>query len=358
MQLLLLLLMGEIGTSLFTIPSRLIAAAGPDAWISLLVPTTAYGLLVAWVVLSLSRRFPEQVFTEYLPEVLGFIPGKILAGIFALALIHLSAAVLSGGANFIHITNLRETPPLMIETAFAVAAFYGAYLGIEVIARHNQLLFIFFSLATLAVVLMVIPDLNLDNFRPLLENGIRPVLIGTWDTSAWRGEVFLLLMFYPYLNLKQEASQAAYGMVVLSAIYLTIVTISVIGVFGAQIAGTQLYAVFNLARYISLGEFIERIDILMLIFWIAGVIIKLSIYFYAAAIALATTLGIKNYRWPLLGLMIASTFIANSFLSTQAQLNNFYNQLWPAYGLTIELLVPGLILLLAVLFKKGAAEGK
>ncbi len=356
-QLLLILLMAELGTSLFTVPSRVIAAAGPDSWISIVVVSGVYGLIVAWVALTLSQRFPTQVFTEYLPDIIGRIPGKILAGIFAVVLMHITSGVLSEGSAFIHIAFLRETPPLLLNIILIGAAFYGAFLGIEVIARHNLLLFAFFSVATLAVILLVLPDINTENFLPILEHGYKPALLGGKDSSAWRGEVFLLIMFYPYLKLKQEASKAAYGKVIVAVIYSTIITMTVIGVFGSVVASTQLYPVYRIARYISIGQIIERIDILIVIIWVAGVIMKLAIFLHAAGIAAATTMGVNNYRWPLLGAAVITTVMALTFFGNQAQSDYFFSNIWPLYAFSIELVFPGIILLLAFLLKKkGVSE--
>lgn len=183
-QLLLLLLMADIATSFFTVSSRAISTAGPDAWISILLLGSIYGMVVAWIALSLSRRFPSKVFTEYLPDIVGRIPGKILAGIFAVLLMHLCGGILSQGSMFVHIAFLRETPPLVLDIFMVAAACYGAYLGIEVIARHNLLLFGFFSAATVLVVLLLLPEINTDNFRPVLENGFMPVLSGGKDSAA------------------------------------------------------------------------------------------------------------------------------------------------------------------------------
>ncbi|KUG02730.1 spore germination protein gerkb [hydrocarbon metagenome] len=354
-QLLLILLMADISTSIFTVPARVISIAGPDAWLSMLLVATVYGILVAWVVLSLSRRFPAQVFTEYLPDIVGRIPGKILAGIFAILLMHLCGGILSQGTMFVHIAFLRETPPLLLHILMIGAACYGACLGIEVIARYNLLLFGFFSATTVLVVLLVLPEINTDNFRPFLEKGFMPVLLGGKDTGAWRGEVFLLLMFYPYLNLKQEDSHVAYGMVILAGIYTTLITMATIGTLGSEVASAQNYPVYRLARYISIGQIIERIDIVVVIIWVAAVIIKLSIFLHAAGIAAATTLGADDYRWPLLGAALVSVGMALLSFGDQAQLDYFFSNIWSAYALGIELIFPAIILLLALLLKKKGA---
>lgn len=351
-QLLLLLLMADIATSLFTVSSRAISTAGPDAWISILLLGSVYGLLVAWIALSLSRRFPSKVFTEYLPDIVGRIPGKILAGIFAILLMLLCGGILSQGSLFVHIAFLRETPPLVLDLLMIAAACYGAFLGLEVIARHNLLLFGFLSAATVLVVLLGLPDINTDNFRPFMENGFMPVLLGGKDSAAWRGEVFLLLIFYPYLNLKQEAAHAAYGMVFLAGIYTTFVTMATIGTFGNEVASAQIYPVYRLARYISIGQIIERIDIIVVIIWVSAVIIKLAIFLYAAGIAAATTLGADDYHWPLFGAAVTSTAMALIFFGDQAELDYFFNKIWFPYALGIEMIFPAIILLLAFLLNK------
>ena len=91
------------------------------------------------VALALAKRFPSQAFTDYLPEILGRVPGKLLAAAYALMFVHIGSVLLNEGTSLIRIAIFTQTPGVVLDVVWVLMAVYGAYLGIEVIARENQL---------------------------------------------------------------------------------------------------------------------------------------------------------------------------------------------------------------------------
>lgn len=354
-QLLFLLLIAELATAFLYVPAITSKAAGPDGWLSLLIPATIYASTVAATCVALSKRFPNQVFSEYLPEVIGQIPGKLLAAIYTGILIHITSVMVIEGAQFIQSNFLTETPVLVLQLVLVGVAVYGSYLGIEVIARHNELVFPIFILSLSSLIALVAKDIKLQNFLPVLENGVVPVLKGAMVPGVWRGEVFIMLWLYPYLNRKEEAYQSAFGMVFMATFVVTIVVSVTVGVFGDLYTSRLVYPVNVLARYISVAGILERLELFIVIIWVAGVIVKLAVFFHTAGIAATSTLGLKNYRVMLLPVALAAMIVGNIFYGNYVQVVDFLSQVWPFYGSTIELLIPVLILLLAVIRKKGVS---
>lgn len=355
-QLLLLLIITDASTAFLYGPAAAIQLAGRDSWLSISVFASVAGLVIALVCIRLARRFPQQVFTEYLPQILGGIPGKILAGIYTAVFIQYTAVILNEGSAFIHTALLRETPVIAIEIIGALAAIYAVYLGIEVIVRQNELVWPVWTLSLLIILFLVAKEINPDNLRPFLENGVMPVIKGGAVTSTFRGECFVLLMLFPYLNQKQEALKTAGYFLVAQAVVSGVITAAIIGVFGDIVPTYMIFPTYNLARYISVAQFLERIQILFVVMWMAGVIIKISVFYHCAAIAAASTLGLKNYRITLLPIAAAIVVISRVFYGTQLQLTNFLYKIWPYYGNTVQFLIPALVLLTAIIRKKG--EGK
>ncbi|NPV89641.1 MAG: endospore germination permease [Firmicutes bacterium] len=353
-QLMLVLFMVEMATAFLLVPSIVAQAAGPDGWLSILGVATAYGLAVALICVALGKRFPFQVFTEYLPEVLGRVPGKLLAAAYTVVFIHLTSVVVGENSLFIHTAFLRETPLLIIDLMMVGAAVYGVYLGVEVLARANEVVFPIFILSITILLALVAREIDLDHLRPVLANGLLPVLKGAMVPAAWRGEVFFLLLLYPYLNQKNEALKSAAGTVLISGVFAAAVTAITIGVFSDLVASRQIYPVLNLARYISVAGILERLELYLIIIWMAGVIIKLAVFYHSCSVMAASTLGLKDYRVTVFPIALATIIISGRlYESDYLKLVEFLSKFWPFYGYTVELLIPGLILLVAVIRKKG-----
>lgn len=353
-QLLLLLFMVEVSSTAIYAPAKIAEAAGPDGWFSVSIPTFFYGLAIVGVVLALARRFPSKVFTEYLPEIMGKIPGKLLAAAYALFLINISFGTLNETSSFIRIAFMSNTPLTALDIIGAIAALYGAYLGIEVIARGNGLIFPAWILIGVLVLVLVAKDINFNNLRPAFENGIMPALKGSYFNSPWRGEIFILLMLYPYLNQKNEAFKTALLQQGLNSVFAGVTMLVIVGVFGDLVTAHLVFPYNSLARYVSIGNFIERANSLVVVIWLFGTLMKLALLYHSAGIATASTLGLKSYRATLIPIAIATVILSRMLYGTYFQLINFIFKPWPIYAFIMELAIPAVILLVAVIRKKEA----
>lgn len=329
------------------------AVAGSDAWLSGLL-TSFYGLVVALVCLSLAKRFPSQVFTEYLPQVLGIIPGKLLAAVFSLVMVHACILSISQSSTYIHVVFFKETPTLVLDIFFVIAAAYGAFLGIEVIARQGNIILPFFILIALVVMLLLVKDLDINNLRPFMENGVFQVLKGSGSIAVWRGEIFFLLMLYPYLNQPEEAAKTAVIALIFMGLLAALIFGECLALFGEQLTSQLVFPMHNAARYISAWDILERIDLYPVIFWIAITTVKLALFFHITSIAVSSTLGLKNYRWALIPVGVITVIGSNILYDhNYLRLEAFITQIAPVYGGIIQILLPGLVLLVAVITKKG-----
>ncbi len=334
----------------FYLPAKIAGVAGPDGWFSVSIVASLYGLIVAGVALALGRRYPSRVLTEYLPEVLGRVPGKLLAAVYAVVLINFAFVVLNENSSFLHITILSRTPLTVLDTVTAIAAIYGAYLGIECIVRQNQLFWPVWMIAIVVVLALAAKDINLGNLGPVFENGLLPALKGGYYMSPWRGEVVLLLMLFPYLNQKQEAFKVALWVLGFLAVTSGATITVIVGVFGPLVTAHLVFPYDVLGRYV----FIERMEILVVLIWLAGVVTKLALVYQCAGVAAASTLGLKNYRITLIPIAIATVILSKVFLGTYSQMTDFLFRIWPPYAAAVELVIPAIILLIAVVRKKEA----
>lgn len=351
LQLVFLLLITEGATTVLYSPSIAARLGGPDAWLASNLLPTLYALAIMGVVLALARRFPFQVFTEYLPAIVGKIPGKLLAAAYAVFFIQITSVIMTEGTALIHVTDYPATPVLVLNIVWATVAAYGAYLGIECIARQNQLVWPVWVFVLMLIFLLSASDLRIDNLKPVLENGLLPVIRGGIVRSPWRGYVFFLLMLFPYLNRKQEALKATLLHLALAAFASGFGMFVIIGVLGDKIAAQAVYPFYTLAQYIAVGRFLERMEILAVIIWVAGVAVKLAVFYHSAAIATASVIGLKNYRTTLIPIAVIMVILSSVLYDTNLKLVTFLFTTYPLYAFIIELAVPALILLIAVIRK-------
>jgi len=106
------------------------------------------------------------------------------------------------------------------------------------------------------------------------------------------------------------------------------------------------------ARYISLADFFENMESIAMAIWIVGAFIKISVFYYAAALGTAQWLKLSDYRvviWP-----FAIMFIELAFWSipSSAQYTSYIVNVLPFYGPLVQTIIPLFLLLVAIIRKK------
>jgi spore germination protein KB len=108
---------------------------------------------------------------------------------------------------------------------------------------------------------------------------------------------------------------------------------------------------FEDAKEIHVGDFFERVEVLVGAIWIITIFIKLSICFYAANLASAQLFRLKSYRATILpfGMLLVPLSLLTYDDSTEAA--RFIMGPYPIYSLFFGLFLPGLLLVTAKIRK-------
>ena len=87
--------------------------------------------------------------------------------------------------------------------------------------------------------------------------------------------------------------------------------------------------------------------------WILGAFVKISVFFYAAALGTAQWLNLSDYRpivWPLAILFVEFGFWS---LPNTAEFNRFLTTVLPFWGPFIQTIIPLCLLVVAVVRKRN-----
>ena len=169
---------------------------------------------------------------------------------------------------------------------------------------------------------------------------------------AWRGEIIVVSMLLPYVENPDKAGRDLAYSVILIGIILTLATMFTTAVIG-ELTEYLTFPFFELARCINIGRFIERVEALILVMWVAGVTIKVAVFFYIASLGMGQLFGLSDYRPVVLpiGLMLgvwSLELFENSVISIQ-----WLAEVFPFYSFIFELGIPLVLLIMAVSGRKG-----
>jgi spore germination protein KB len=111
-----------------------------------------------------------------------------------------------------------------------------------------------------------------------------------------------------------------------------------------------------LAKKISIGNFLERIEVIVAIIWILTIYFRLTICYYGLSLGLAQVFGLKSYKillFPLAFLIVTFSIISHPNIE---HFTNFTAKAWTPYSLTICFFLPLLLLVVGNMRKMRSAS--
>ncbi len=321
------------------------SGAGRDAWIAALA-SLPLALASTLLVLALASRYPGEPLLRYLPRVAGRLAGASLGGMVVAFLLFNTILSVRDFAELFIIHVLPDTPPLALILPMVVLGVAVIYLGIEPLARMGELLLPLVVFLLVAGLVLVAPEMQPSHLLPALADGYRPVLRGVLTHWPFWGEVFLWLILFPAVKDLASARRGLLLGTLVAGIFLTAISAGVIMTFSANEAMRFNYPVFALTRLISVGRFLERVDVLYLSIWFAVNFTRVALLFLALSLSLRDWLHLgdaSSLALPLGALVIPLSLTVFEAYPELRQL--LRPELWAPFVLPLELGIPGLVLL-------------
>ncbi|WP_028400698.1 GerAB/ArcD/ProY family transporter [Ectobacillus panaciterrae] len=342
-----------ISTAILNVPIVTGTFAHRDMWISPIL-ASLNGFFTAFIVHQLHKMYPKETIIQYSQHIMGRILGKILGFVILFYFLYLSGTISQQYAGFIIATFLPKTPMIVVVGSMILLCAFAIRGGVEVLGRSAQI-FVPLLILPLLLFVLLIPQFKPENMFPIMEHGIMPPIMGATGAMVWFGEVFLISMLLPFLTDREKGMKWSMIAVVFSMlimVYLDIISIFLLG----ELASDYTYPVFLVFRYISVATFFENFESVVIVIWVTGVFIKLSVFYYVLVLGTAQWLHLSDYR-PLifpLGFLVAlfSIWVAPNM----EELVKFIRTILPFYGTCIMTFIPILLLLIAIIQKRWKSK--
>jgi spore germination protein KB len=333
LQAVFLLVSMVLPTALLYISAHTSRHAGQDGWISLMLAVFA-ALAIARLAVSLARRFPGQTLFQFPEHILGRWPGKAVAVLYVWWFFHMNAEIIRQFGNFLVAAFMTHTPLIVFELLIVLIAAYAVRGGLEVFTRANQIILPFILGLIIITNILIAPEIDLKKLLPVFsDSGAVPVLKGAVMPASWLGEIVIVAVLLPYLDRGQKAFKIAVTATLITGLILLITFVTDIALFSPQLTVAALFPELSKVRIISLGNFLERLEAITMGIWIAGGLIKISLFYWAAVLGSAQCLELKDYRplvLPAGVILLALSVMLHENIIEQV---NFLGAFWGPYAL-------------------------
>ncbi|MGM0875151.1 MAG: GerAB/ArcD/ProY family transporter [Bacillota bacterium] len=347
-QFLLLVTLFTIGTSILNVPSGLAAEAKQDGWIAAII-AIGMGFLIVWTFTRLGDTCPQMTIIE----INEYAFGKWIGGLISILLVFFSLfnvpPLLFYMGNFMITNMMPETPIEAFNIIFILVVIMGLRLGIETIARTGEILFPWVVFLFVILVLLLCPQIKMDNIQPVLETGVKSLFRAALSLIATSHSPFIVLfMIYPSsVNTPKKAKKAKKAFFIgtfIGGLVMIIITFLSIAILGSEQTARHQYPSFTLAKKVSIGDFIQRIEALIAAIWFITIYFKMTLYFYCGVVGFAQLLKIKDYRPLLMPLGMIVTVFSLVVYPNTVYMSNWDEKTWVPYSLTFGFVLPLLLL--------------
>ncbi|AJK87727.1 MULTISPECIES: GerAB/ArcD/ProY family transporter [Lysinibacillus] len=340
----------SIGTAILIIPSSIASSSKQDAWIAASIGVVI-SLLVVKLFVTLGDQTPTLNFIEANEKLLGRFFGKITVVCF------LSLTLFAGGellyfiGAFMKTEVMPETPTMAFALLFIIIIMYATYLGIENFARSAEILFPMFVLIFIFFVVSITPQIKFEYIQPIMEASKTSILYSIIRfISVFSFSLVMLLMIYPAsVNVQQSSKKGFYiGMLLGGFVLVTLITLSIL-VLGPANTASRTFPSYALAQRISIGNFLQRIEIIMAFMWIVSIFIRTFMYFYTTVVGIAQIMKLKDHRPLILPMGIIMVGLSQIVHPDIVHSNIYNDEIWPIYAFVCTILLPILLLIVAVI---------
>lgn len=338
-----LLLVFVIGTSLIL---GVGGEAKNDIWIAEIV-----GLIMFLPMLLVYSRilwlFPEKDLFDIIDLTLGKVLGKIVEIIYIWYAFHLGALILRNFGEFINAVAMPETPMLVPLLCLGVVCIIGVSLGVEILGRTTTYFIPLILFIVVFVELLAIPKLHLNYIKPVLENGLVPVLMGGFQTFSFPfAETVLFIGAFSSLKTKKSPLRIYFWGTIISAIIILIVTFRNIAVLGNML-GSYKFPSYSAVSRISIGDFLQRIEVTVSFVFIYCAFIKSSICLLVACKGIGKVFNLKDYRSIVIQTGLLMSYFSYIVYENSMEMRYWALKIYPYYTFPMQVVLPTIIWILA-----------
>lgn len=355
-QLIVVMLLIQIGDMILVYPSLIAGAAQQDAWLASLIGIP-FGLFTVWIMLQLYKQAPGLTLIEGLSKIFGKWMGAILGLWYLFYFMVMAATIVREAGDFLTTQILPETPIRVIHLILVIVLVWGIKYGLESLSRAGELLIPIVVMFIAFQVICLLPQIEVARLEPVFASGAKSIAAGAALAVAYPfGELLPVLMLIPYALNRPHRTRDLLMTALIGFLMLTMIVTVALMVLGPFFTQHSIYASFILSQRISIGNFLERIESVMATIWIISTYFKAVIYFYCFVLGSAQLFTLRSYR-PIImpsGMIIFGMAIILAPTLTYYQV--IVSKYWVYWDLTCALVIPLCGLLVCYVRKRWSGQ--
>lgn len=325
-----------------------------DVWIANVAATVAILLLVQ-LLAYIQRRFPDQNYSEIIENIFGKWIGKWVLCVYLLGITGLGVLSLRSIALFYTTAILPNTSSSSIMAIVVLVTTYAAYLGLNTISRAALIILPFFAIAMLVICVFIFDDVESNPFLPQFQHPLPLVVYSSMISFGFPfGKSHTIVFLFSEITNQKKLAKSCTIAVITSCLYLLMSTYLALGCLGENLFKSAAFPFFSAIQLVKFGEYIERIEIMIIGIWTILTLFEIIIAQYCFVKIVGRVFGAKDLSS--LYFPVGAFFFAISMRSfdNPAKLLSYDIKILPFAIIVPSIIIP-LILVCTIWIRKQTA---
>lgn len=304
-----------LGAGILTLPRGVSQATKtPDAWLTILLG----GVIIMGIILlmvKLCQQFPGQTVFQFAGTIVGKFPGKLISLILILNFIVVAGFEIRTLAEVSVFFLLEGTPLEAVVLPFIWVGTYLVLGGINSIARVFQIVLPISILVLLVSFGVSLRLFDIDNLRPVLGSGLKPVVQGLKSSILIYAGCEVVLTLIAFMQHPQQAVKAMLGGIAIPFGLYLLTVVLVIGGLSIDAVITSTWPTIDLVRSFEVtGFFVERLEFPLMVIWLMQMFCNFCSFFFQASLGCSQLMNvpIRPVIFALVPIIFLSTMIPKS----------------------------------------------
>ncbi|KYP82018.1 GerAB/ArcD/ProY family transporter [Ferroacidibacillus organovorans] len=319
-------------------PSRLAEHSAQGAFFTPLLSAVLM-LAALFVVFLLQRSVAKRNWLESLDETL--TPYLTMPLALALSCYFLLQTALNARefSETIITTVLPATPTSIIILLLLLTVFYYAMAGYEGLTRVSILLGGVMLVGLIVLTLLPMTWFRRELLFPILGNGPLALAKSGFRNTGEFPQLLLIMILAATLRNHKHTLRVGIMSISFSAVIMSVVLLVFIGTFASAVTGTVPFPMYQLARVIYVGRYVQRLESVFVFLWISAAVIKLGFGLWLTGYLYAHAFRMPLYR-PLLPMFIVLIYVLAFLPPDLPTVQMLYANYFEKYSWIVTLALP------------------
>ncbi len=317
--------------------------AKKDFWLSIIL-AVAICIPILLIFARLHVLFPKKNFFDMIESIGGKYLGKVLILLFVFYTSMNTVLVTDIFSYFVTTASITGSPKVIPAIAIMLLCAWVVKEGIEVMGRFASLFLILFVCIIAIGVIFMIPKMEINNLRPIFNEGIKPTIEGAIYTIGFPlSESVIFIMIFTPSKTGNSPNKIYINALLIAGLILFITSFSEFLVLGTDEYTKTYFPAYKAVSRINIGDFIQRMEIIPAAAYVIGGFVKLSICLLAITNGVSKLCNCGDYR--LIVIPITLLMINGSLFVTSSMMHLFAwtEEIWTTFSLPFQVILPIMI---------------